>query len=157
MDHFLYFTRTYIPFSILYIKKNMQINSYLITIDVNNSGTYYAVVIVDKESSAKLTNSCGSHLYLSYLIFFIVQRMLWPKESRDKAESVTLLGTIWSMAFVPGLMDASRTDSDIVVLVFLLHRYIEVPSYFRSHCSIVKLLTQTRTCCAEREHLTMNC
>ena len=47
-----------------------------------------------------------------------------PKELRDKAEPATLLGTIWSMTFVPGLTDASQTDTDIVVLVVLLHRYI---------------------------------
>ena len=71
--------------------------------------------------------------------------MVCPKELRDKAEPATLLGTIWSMTFVPGLTDASQTDTDIVVLVVLLHRYIYVHGWIAAQFSVVQSLTQARS------------
>ncbi|MCO5552296.1 hypothetical protein L7F22_005808 [Adiantum nelumboides] len=56
----------------------------------------------------------------------VEKRITYPRESWEKGEHTTLCGTVWSMAFVPGLAAPGATDSNnkdaTVVLIVLVHR-----------------------------------
>lgn len=65
----------------------------------------------------------GVIVFFWFLVYiFVVQSMIYPRESWEKGEHTTLWGTIWSIAFVPGSTDSNLKDAAVVVLVVLLHR-----------------------------------